>query len=231
MRKLDALVVGAGFSGAVIAERLADQGMQVLLIDKRPHIGGNAYYTIDRHGVRIHPYGPHIFHTNGMRIAEYLSAFTTWRPYEHRVLAKVGAQLLPIPININTVNRLYGLALDETTIQAFYETVREPRDAINNSEDVVVNGNAVDADALGHRLQVRRGETAGAQPDPGDQRIDHPGGRGLAVRPGHLDDRVGVLRIADQVHQRHHPGRGRRYLRLGSPAVQQVLHRGQRQRR
>src|SRR6195952_3785487 len=139
MRKLDALVVGAGFSGAVIAERLADQGMQVLLIDKRPHIGGNAYDTIDRHGVRIHPYGPHIFHTNGMRIAEYLSAFTTWRPYEHRVLAKVGAQLLPIPININTVNRLYGLNHDARTIEAFFESVREKRDEIRTSEDVVLN--------------------------------------------------------------------------------------------
>lgn len=139
MRKLDALVVGAGFSGAVIAERLAAHGMKVLIIDKRPHIGGNAYDTIDRHGVRIHPYGPHIFHTNGMRIAEYLSAFTDWRPYEHRVLAKVGTQLLPIPINIDTVNRLYGLTLDESTIQSFYETVREPRATISNSEDVVVN--------------------------------------------------------------------------------------------
>ncbi|MDB5808670.1 MAG: glf [Betaproteobacteria bacterium] len=139
MREFDALVVGAGFSGAVIAERLAAHGMRVLIIDKRPHVGGNAYDTIDRHGVRIHPYGPHIFHTNGMRIASYLSEFTTWRPYEHRVLARIGGQLLPIPINIDTVNRLYDLSLDESTIQAFYDSVRERRTTIANSEDVVVN--------------------------------------------------------------------------------------------
>ena len=136
---LDALVVGAGFSGCVVAERLAQHGFEVLIIDKRPHIGGNAFDTVDRHGVRIHPYGPHIFHTNGVRIAEYLSNFTEWRPYEHRVLAKVGPQLVPIPINIDTVNRLYGLALDETTIQAFFDSVREPRSAIKSSEDVVLN--------------------------------------------------------------------------------------------
>src|SRR3954463_14248153 len=137
MTKLDALIVGAGFSGCVVAERLARHGFDVLIIDKRAHVGGNAYDTIDRHGVRIHPYGPHIFHTNGMRIASYLSEFTTWRPYEHRVLAKVGDSLLPIPINIDTVNRLYGLALDETTIQSFYDSVREHRTTIKNSEDVV----------------------------------------------------------------------------------------------
>lgn len=137
--KLDVLVVGAGFSGAVVAERLANHGFDVLVIDKRPHIGGNAYDTLDPHGVLIHPYGPHIFHTNGMRIVEYLSQFTRWRPYEHRVLAKVGEQLLPIPINIDTVNRLYGLHHTEETIQSFYDSVREPREDIRTSEDVVIN--------------------------------------------------------------------------------------------
>ena len=137
--KVDVLVVGAGFSGAVVAERLANHGFDVLVIDKRPHIAGNAYDTQDPHGVMIHPYGPHIFHTNGARIAEYLSQFTRWRPYEHRVLAKVGDQLLPIPINIDTVNKLYGLNLDESTIQSFYDSVREPRESIQTSEDVVIN--------------------------------------------------------------------------------------------
>ena len=139
MIKVDVLVVGAGFSGAVTAQRIAERGLQVLVVDKRPHIGGNAYDKLDAHGVLVHPYGPHIFHTNGVRIAEYLSDFTEWRPYEHRVLAKVGEQLLPIPINIDTVNRLYGLNLDEQTIQAFYDGVREPRSPISNSEDVVIN--------------------------------------------------------------------------------------------
>jgi UDP-galactopyranose mutase len=137
--KLDVLIVGAGFSGAVVAERLADRGLEVLLIDKRPHIGGNAYDTFDRHGVLMHPYGPHIFHTNATRVAEYLSQFTQWRPYEHHVLAKVGAQFVPIPINIDTVNRVYDLNLNEETIQAFYERVREPRAQIRTSEDVVIN--------------------------------------------------------------------------------------------
>jgi UDP-galactopyranose mutase len=137
--KLDVLVVGAGFSGAVIAERLADAGLRVLVIDRRPHIGGNAYDRIDAHGVRVHPYGPHIFHTNSERIFDYLSQFTRWRPYEHRVLAKVEDKLLPIPINIDTVNRLYGLDLDESTIEAFYEHVREPRETLKTSEDVVLN--------------------------------------------------------------------------------------------
>jgi UDP-galactopyranose mutase len=137
--KLDVLIVGAGFSGAVVAERLADRGLEVLLIDKRPHIGGNAYDTFDRHGVLMHPYGPHIFHTNATRVAEYLSQFTQWRPYEHHVLAKVSAKFVPIPINIDTVNRVYDLDLNEETIQAFYERVREPRAQIRTSEDVVIN--------------------------------------------------------------------------------------------
>lgn len=137
--KVDILVVGAGFSGAVVAERMAQHGFQVLVIDRRPHIGGNAYDTLDAHGVLIHPYGPHIFHTNGERIARYLSNFTEWRPYEHRVLASVDGELVPIPINIDTVNRLYGKQLDESSIQAFYDSVREVRDPIRTSEDVVIN--------------------------------------------------------------------------------------------
>jgi UDP-galactopyranose mutase len=139
MKKLDVLVVGAGFSGSVVAERLATHGLQVLVIDKRPHIGGNAYDAPDRHGVLIHPYGPHIFHTNGMRIAEYLSRFTEWRFYEHRVRAMLNGELVPIPINIDTVNRVYGLTLDESTIQAYYDSVREPRSRLKTSEDVVLN--------------------------------------------------------------------------------------------
>lgn len=137
--KLDVLVVGAGFSGSVVAERLAGRGLEVLLIDKRSHIGGNAYDTPDRYGVLMHPYGPHIFHTNAPRVAEYLSQFTDWRPYEHHVLAKVGDQFVPIPINIDTVNRVYGLKLTEKTIQAFYDRVRQPRAQIRTSEDVVIN--------------------------------------------------------------------------------------------
>lgn len=137
--EVDVFIVGAGFSGAVVAERLAAHGLSVLVIDKRDHIAGNAFDKTDANGVLIHPYGPHIFHTNGDYIAKYLSRFTQWRPYEHRVLAKVGEQFVPIPINIDTVNRLYGLNLDESTIQAFYDSVREPREKILTSEDSVIN--------------------------------------------------------------------------------------------
>jgi UDP-galactopyranose mutase len=87
----------------------------------------------------VHPYGPHIFHTNSARIFGYLSRFTDWRPYEHRVLAQVDGMRVPLPINLDTVNRLYGLSLDEDGLQAYFDRVREPRDPILTSEDVVVN--------------------------------------------------------------------------------------------
>ncbi len=133
------VIIGAGFAGSVIAERLASAGHRVLLIDQRPHIGGNAYDEPDAHGVLIHRYGPHIFHTNAQRVVDYLSRFTDWTPYEHRVLASVDGQLLPIPINQDTINRLYNLNLDEAGTQAFLDRVREPRDPIKTSEDVVLN--------------------------------------------------------------------------------------------
>jgi UDP-galactopyranose mutase len=136
---IDVLVVGAGFSGAVVAERLARAGYSVVVIDKRSHIGGNAHDRVDAAGILVHPYGPHIFHTNSDRIVSYLSRFTRWRPYEHRVLASVDGKLLPIPINVDTVNGLYGLQHTEQTIQAFYDGVREPRSPILTSEDVIVN--------------------------------------------------------------------------------------------
>lgn len=136
--KVDHLVVGAGFAGAVCAERLAAAGRRVLVIDRRPHIGGNAYDCRDAHGVLIHPYGPHIFHTNAKAVFAYLSRFTDWRFYEHRVLASVRRALLPIPINRTTINRLYGLDLDEAGVAAFLDRAREPR-TIKTSEDVVLS--------------------------------------------------------------------------------------------
>ncbi len=136
----DYLVVGAGFAGSVIAERLASQaGKRVLLCDRRPHIGGNAYDCYDDAGILIHKYGPHIFHTNSRRVFEYLSQFTRWRPYEHRVLASVEGQLLPIPINLDTVNRLYGLDLRSEELEAWFAQRAEPRATIRTSEDVVVS--------------------------------------------------------------------------------------------
>jgi UDP-galactopyranose mutase len=134
------LVVGAGYAGSVLAERLATQaGLSCLVIDRREHIAGNAYDYYDEHGVLVHRYGPHIFHTNGQRIVEYLSAFTEWRPYEHKVVADVGGRTVPLPINRNTINALYGLDLQtEEQMEAFYAERREPVDQIRNSEDAVV---------------------------------------------------------------------------------------------
>src|ERR671915_2040435 len=128
----DYLIVGAGFAGSVLAERLASvAGKKVLIIDKRNHIGGNAYDHYNEDGILVHKYGPHIFHTNAERVFEYLSQFTEWRPYEHRVLAQVDGQLLPIPINRTTVNRLYGLNLStDEECEAFYAARGEPRSVI-----------------------------------------------------------------------------------------------------
>jgi UDP-galactopyranose mutase len=136
----DYLVVGAGFAGSVIAERLArGSNRKVLLIDRRPHIGGNAYDHYDEAGILVHRYGPHIFHTNSDEVFNYLSRFTAWRDYEHRVLASVEGQLLPMPINLDTVNRLYGLDLDGPGLEAYFASVAEARERLRNSEDVVVS--------------------------------------------------------------------------------------------
>lgn len=136
----DYLIVGAGFAGSVLAERLAAElGLCVLLIDRREHIGGNAYDHLDAAGVRVHRYGPHIFHTNARRIVDYLSRFTEWRPYEHRVLARVDGHLLPVPINLTTLNTLYRLQMDEAQARAFLASRAQPVAVIRSSEDVVIN--------------------------------------------------------------------------------------------
>ena len=134
----DYLIVGAGFAGSVLAERLAKTGKKVLIIDKRNHIGGNAYDYYDKAGILIHKYGPHIFHTNSKEVFDYLGQFTDWRPYEHRVLASVDGQLVPIPINLTTINTLYGLNLSSGEVESFFESKAEKIDRIKTSEDVVV---------------------------------------------------------------------------------------------
>ena len=140
-RRYDYLVVGAGFAGSVIAERLASQhGARVLLIDRRPHIGGNAYDEPNEAGILYHKYGPHIFHTNSEQVVDYLSQFTQWRPYEHRVRAIVRDKMVPIPINRTTLNELFGLDLKTDEEAADYLASRaEPVDEIRTSEDVVIN--------------------------------------------------------------------------------------------
>jgi len=136
----DYLVVGAGFAGSTIAERLASEsGKKVLICDRRPHIGGNAFDHHDEAGILVHRYGPHIFHTNSNEVYEYLSKFTAWRPYQHRVLAWVDGQLLPIPINLNTINRMYGTEFTSFQLEEFFASVAEPRAQIKTSEDVVVS--------------------------------------------------------------------------------------------
>ena len=139
-REHDVLVVGAGYAGAVMAERLAaDWGKRVLVVDRRPHIGGNAHDARDAAGVLIHPYGPHIFHTNSPAIVDYLSRFTAWRPYEHRVLAEARGQLLPMPINRTTVNRFFGVDLAEDEVDAFLAARAEPVAEVRTSADVVLS--------------------------------------------------------------------------------------------
>ena len=138
--RYDTLVVGAGYAGSVMAERLASEaGHRVLVIDRRDHIAGNAHDYYDEHGVLCHQYGPHIFHTNSQKVVDYLSRFTDWRPYEHRVLARVDGKLVPMPINRTTVNELYGLGLtSEEDMERFLESRAEAVDYIRTSEDVVV---------------------------------------------------------------------------------------------
>ena len=140
-RRYDYLIVGAGFAGSVLAERLASQhGARILLIDRRPHVGGNAYDEPNEAGILYHKYGPHIFHTNSEQVVDYLSQFTKWRPYEHKVLAFVRGQLVPIPINRTTLNLLFDANLETDEQAADYLAARaEPVDEIKTSEDVVIN--------------------------------------------------------------------------------------------
>jgi UDP-galactopyranose mutase len=136
----DYMIVGAGFAGSVLAERLASQlDAKVLIVDRRNHIGGNAYDFYNDAGVLVHKYGPHIFHTNSEKVFDYLSRFTAWRPYEHRVLTSVYGQLVPMPINADTLNKLYGLNLTCQQVDEYLASVREPREQIKTSEDVVLN--------------------------------------------------------------------------------------------
>jgi len=140
-KRYDWMIVGAGFAGAVMAERLAaGSGQRVLVVDRRPHIGGNAYDERNEAGQLYHKYGPHLFHTNSAEVFDYLSKFTDWRPYEHRVLAEVDGQRVPIPINRTTINQLYGLDLHSDAEAAAWLAARaEPVAHVKTSEDVVVS--------------------------------------------------------------------------------------------
>jgi UDP-galactopyranose mutase len=135
----DYLIVGAGFCGSTLAERLARAGKNVLVVDRRQHVGGNAYDHYNDDGLLVHRYGPHIFHTNSKDVFEYLSMFTAWRPYEHRVRASVNGQLVPIPINLDTINALYGTRLTSFEVDAFLAERAVQRSPIATSEDVIIS--------------------------------------------------------------------------------------------
>ncbi|MCL4642072.1 MAG: UDP-galactopyranose mutase [Olivibacter sp.] len=138
--KYDLVIVGAGFAGSVAAERLANTiDCKILLIDQRSHIGGNAFDYYDANGILVHKYGPHIFHTNSTEVFQYLSKFTKWRFYEHKVLANVEGKLLPIPINLNTVNSLYGFHLSEEELKEFFVKQKEFIPCIRSAEDVIIS--------------------------------------------------------------------------------------------
>ncbi len=139
--KYDFLIVGAGFAGSVLAERLASQlNKKVLVVEKKNHIGGNAYDYYDENGILVHKYGPHIFHTNSKEVFEYLSQFTEWIYYEHKVLAKCNGEYYPIPINRITINKLYNKNFTtEEEVAKYYSSVKVNRYPIKNSEDIIIS--------------------------------------------------------------------------------------------
>ena len=216
VKHYDVVIVGAGFAGSVMAERLAaDAGKRVLVIDKRPHIAGNAYDHLDEAGLLIHQYGPHIFHTNSAEISDYLSRFTEWRFYEHRVIAVIDDMRVPMPINRTTLNMLYGLDLEtDEQAEAYYQSVAEPVAEVRTSRDVVVgrvshlrdprarldeasqHGPLVDD--LRVVLGVRRGRDAG---DQGVEvgRAAHPAEVAGTLQVGRDRDGVGRLTPAVEV--------------------------------
>jgi len=136
------LVVGAGFAGAVVARELADRGIDVDLIDRRDHLAGNAFDPVDAAtGIRVHRFGPHIFHTSDRQVVDWLSRFTGWLPYRHRVEAFVaGVGHVPLPINRTTLNRLYGLELrTEPEMRAFLDRVRASHPRPANAREAAEN--------------------------------------------------------------------------------------------
>lgn len=138
--RTDYLVVGAGLAGCTISERIASQlGKKVLLVEKRGHLGGNAFDYENEHGILVQKYGPHIFHTNSERVWNYLSRFTGWNGYVHRVLAMVNGKLVHLPLNLETMERLYDRSFTALEMEAFLEQRREKIAKPENARDVVVS--------------------------------------------------------------------------------------------
>lgn len=152
------LVVGAGLSGAVYARTLAEEGHMVRVIDQRPHIAGNCYDELDEVGVRVHRYGPHLFHTSNMRVVDWLSRFTDWLPYEHRVVARLDDdRLVPMPVNATTVEAMFGHHFpDEAAVAAFLGALAEPRDPVLTAEDHLISRLGPDLTEVFFRRYTRK---------------------------------------------------------------------------
>lgn len=138
--KIKNVVVGAGYAGSVTARRLAEEkNEKVLVIDKHNHIAGHAHDQYNEYGVLIHTYGPHIFHTNNKKVWDWLSRFTDWYLYQHRVLSYIDGMKIPMPISAETINQLYNLNLSSDEVEKWLEKQAEHIDEIKTSEDVVIS--------------------------------------------------------------------------------------------
>jgi UDP-galactopyranose mutase len=134
------VIVGAGLAGLTVAERIANVlDEKVLVIEKRNHIGGNVYDSYNEEGILIHNYGPHIFHTNDKEVYDYLSQFTKWNDFWHRVLTYVDGNLIPMPITVETINKLYNLNLDCSQVEEFLKKQAVSLDEIRTSKDVALS--------------------------------------------------------------------------------------------
>jgi len=140
MKNADIVIIGAGISGAVLAERYAQLGKKVLIIEKRDHIAGNCYDYIDENGILVSKYGAHLFHTNEEDVWEYINRFCGFYPFEHKVIAKVDGQLVPIPVNITTVNKLFGTNITtEPEMKEWLNENRLPIDAPKDGREAALN--------------------------------------------------------------------------------------------
>lgn len=140
MKYIDVLIIGAGISGAVLAERYASSGKKVLIIEKRDHIAGNCYDYMDENGILVSKYGAHLFHTNEEKVWKYVNRFADWYPWEHKVIARVDDKTVPIPVNITTVNTLFNTNIKtEEEMQDWLGQNRVPFAKPANGEEAVLN--------------------------------------------------------------------------------------------
>lgn len=132
-------IVGAGFAGLTLAQKLCEIGHRCLVVDKRPHIGGNCYDKHDDHGVLLHEYGPHYFRTNSKKVLDYLSRFTEWLPVDYKIKSFAEGRLWSFPINLNTYEELIGRPSTTEEFEEYLARVRVPIENPKNSEEVIVS--------------------------------------------------------------------------------------------